>query len=501
MTCAFWILLASENIVTTIPDSLILTDMNGKMLKVNQRLLQFSGYTEKELIGKPITILFSDTQFFTIKEELLKNRAISSEEIKVRTKNGTQKTVLFSGSIVKSITKKDIGFTVVIHDITDLKKVQDEIENNKKYLESLLDSMLTGVIVIDADTHTIINANNTALKMIGLTAEEVIGKVCHKFVCQAEKGKCPVTDLGSVVDSREVSLLDAQGRAIDILKSVSKVVFKDKCLLVENFMDISERRKMEQRLVKAERLVSIGELARQIGHDLRNPLTGIKSGVYLIRKKWDGMTELEKERILLRIDNAIDDSNRIINGLVDYSSDLHLQINSCTPKSLLTKTFGKMHVPDRIKIIDHTLDEPQLIVDSEKIQRAFVNIISNSIEAIPTTGTIEVKSSTQEPNVLIQFHDSGIGIPRRVLERMFSPLNTTKAKGMGLSLAICKRIVEAHNGKITIDSVEGKGTTVSLLLPIKGKPAENDGDDTMFVNIKNDKLVVNKPASKEKNDS
>ena len=349
--------IAAENIVSTIPDSFILADMKGNMLKVNKRLVNFLGYAENELIGNSITKLCVDEKLcMSVLEELAEKRVVRNQELKCRTKSGEEKTVLFSGSVVRSKTGRDIGNTCIIHDITG-------------------------------------------------------------------------------------------------------------------------RKKMEERLVKAERFASIGELAGQIGHDLRNPLTGIKSGVYFLRKKGDGLTEGDRKKILEMIDNAVEDSNRIINGLVDYSCDLHLEVSTCTPKSLFSSVLLKIQIPNRIEVIDHLLDEPELSVDVSKIENVFTRIIMNAVEAMPNNGTLELRSIQRESNVEIAFIDSGVGIPENVLSKVFSPLVTTKAKGMGLGLAICKRIIDAHDGKIAVESAVGKGTKVTVTLPIKPKiefAVEND---------------------------
>jgi signal transduction histidine kinase len=226
---------------------------------------------------------------------------------------------------------------------------------------------------------------------------------------------------------------------------------------------------MEQRLVKAERLASIGELAGQIGHDLRNPLTGIKGGVYFLRTKGDKVNNADREMILETMDRAIEDSNRIINSLVDYSSELRLQLAKCTPKSLLLNCLSKIHVPERISILGHTLDDLEMSLDAPRMEKVFASMIQNAIDATPEKGTIEIRSAQVGSDVKITFADSGTGIPENVLLKIFSPLITTKAKGMGMSLAICKRIVDAHGSKIAVESAVGKGTTFTITLPIKPK--------------------------------
>jgi signal transduction histidine kinase len=233
--------------------------------------------------------------------------------------------------------------------------------------------------------------------------------------------------------------------------------------------DITDRKKMEDRLVKAERYASIGELAGQIGHDLRNPLSGIKSGAYFLKKKGAEITDTDRKMVLGLIENAIEDSDRIINSLIDYSSDIRLQIDRCTIKSVLSRAISKIQVPDRISILDYTQDEPEVFLDPNKMDLVFSILIQNAIDATPQKGSIEIRNTINNTNIEITFTDLGTGILETVLPKIFSPLMTTKAKGMGLSLAICKRIVDAHGGKISVESVVGKGTTFTIILPIKLK--------------------------------
>jgi PAS domain S-box-containing protein len=341
--------LASENIVAMIPDSLILADMKGKMLKVNNRLVKFSGYDENELIGKSMGKLFTEEiQFANDLKELAEKRVINNSELILKTKFGNIKNVLFSGSVVRSKTGRDVGLTIIINDVTNLKEI-------------------------------------------------------------------------------------------------------------------------ERRLVKAERLASVGELAGQVGHDLRNPLTGIKCGIYFLKTKGDKLTHSERGEILATMDNAVEDSNRIIKSLTSYSSEVNLQLEKCTPKLLLQNALKTIQAPERIRITDHTSDSLEIFLDASKMEKVFALLIQNAIDAILERGSIEISSRSNGSDLEIIFMDSGVGIPEKVMLKLFTPLVTTKAKGMGMSLAICKRIVEAHGGKIGAESIVGKGTTFTITLPIEPK--------------------------------
>ena len=237
---------------------------------------------------------------------------------------------------------------------------------------------------------------------------------------------------------------------------------------------LQEIQSQSLKLQKSERMSAIGELARQIGHDLRNPLTSTKYAAYYLRQKGNKCTDEDREKMLNIIEGDIKRSDKIINDLIEYSSDIYLEIEKCSPKSLLKGAMLKLQVPENIKVVNHTLEEPMMFADVSKIERVFMLIIKNAVEAMPKGGTLEIRSTQEDSKVQITFIDTGEGIPEKLLPKIFSPLLTTKAQGMGFSLAICKRIVDSHGGKIEVESVAGKGTTFKITLPIKPKINQED---------------------------
>ncbi|MFC1895735.1 PAS domain S-box protein [Thermodesulfobacteriota bacterium] len=131
-------------------------------------------------------------------------------------------------------------------------EIAASLQDREGHLFAVLEGILAGAVVIDAETHTIVDVNAAACAMIGAPRERIIGHVCHSFICPAEIGKCPVTDLGQDVDHSERTLLDATGQRIPILKSVARFTSQDGELLIESFMDISDLRKSEESLIKSE---------------------------------------------------------------------------------------------------------------------------------------------------------------------------------------------------------------------------------------------------------
>jgi signal transduction histidine kinase len=222
----------------------------------------------------------------------------------------------------------------------------------------------------------------------------------------------------------------------------------------------------QSRLIKTERLAAIGEMAGMVGHDLRNPLTSIKNASYLLRKKHVAGDETGRQTLDI-VDKSVEAASHIVTDLLDYSREMKLELNEVSPKSLVNYALLSIIPPSNVKIIDLTNSYPIIWVDQSKIERVFVNLIKNAVDAMPECGVLEIASRQVNQMVELTFSDTGTGIAEDNLNKIFTPLFTTKSNGVGFGLAICKRIIEAHGGDIIVKSAVGKGTTFTVTLPIK----------------------------------
>ncbi|MCD6445972.1 GAF domain-containing protein [Candidatus Bathyarchaeota archaeon] len=238
-------------------------------------------------------------------------------------------------------------------------------------------------------------------------------------------------------------------------------------------LKVKERtRQLEEshkKLLKAQRLAVIGELAGMIGHDLRNPLTSISVAVYYLKKKLSSQLNDELREMIELIEKNIAYSNKIINDLLDYSREVVLEPSLTTPSKLIKESLSMVKIPENIQVLNLTENKPKMQVDVGKIKRVFSNIIKNAVDAMPEGGKLIIKSLKTNDNVKFTFTDTGIGMSKETLSKLWTPLFTTKPKGMGFGLPICKRFVEAHEGSITVKSTPNKGTTFTVTLPIKLK--------------------------------
>jgi sensor domain CHASE-containing protein len=216
----------------------------------------------------------------------------------------------------------------------------------------------------------------------------------------------------------------------------------------------------------SQRLAAIEELAGMIGHDLRNPLTGIATAAYYLKTKCATAMDPRGAEMLRIIEDDVVYSNKIINDLLDYSRKIHLEFKKTNPRVLMEKSLSLVTVPENVQLINETEDLPVLTVDEEKLKRVFSNIIKNAFDAMPDGGVLRIKSRRSMENMEFVFADNGIGMSKETLEKIWTPLFTTKAKGMGFGLPITKRLVEAHGGSISVASTPAEGTTFTVTVPV-----------------------------------
>lgn len=226
-----------------------------------------------------------------------------------------------------------------------------------------------------------------------------------------------------------------------------------------------ELNEAHNKIIQNERLAVIGQMASMMAHDLRNPLFGIKNATFILKRRENIKEDEAVKKILLLIDESLENANRIVNDLLDYSKEIKLEKSTTTLNSLLLSSLKETRLTRAVHLENLVDDSLKVNVDVYKMKRVFINLINNAVDAMPEGGTIKIESLVNESSISISFSDTGKGISQENINKLWKPLFTTKTKGIGLGLVICKRFIEAHNGTITVTSEEGKGTTFTITLP------------------------------------
>jgi signal transduction histidine kinase len=167
------------------------------------------------------------------------------------------------------------------------------------------------------------------------------------------------------------------------------------------------------------------------------------------------------------IGRCVEYSNKIINDLLDFSREIRLDLKEVSLQKMISESLIMANIPGTVNVVSDQISTASFLGDVNKLTRIFVNLIKNAIDAMPNGGTLTITGRQEDGKVRVDFSDTGMGISDDVLPKLFAPLFTTKAQGMGFGLAICKRIVEAHGGTITVKTAIGKGTTFTITIPTK----------------------------------
>ncbi len=209
------------------------------------------------------------------------------------------------------------------------------------------------------------------------------------------------------------------------------------------------------------------QMSAGIAHEIRNPLTSIKGNLMLIKRRVDNDDDtMEMLEDNLREVNALEN---LVNDFMNYAKSIKIELKTGELSDIISKAVGETmpFMQQKEIILSQDISTCVLAADQDHLKRAFVNIIKNSIDAVPIGGEIRISSTLKDGRVRVSFKDSGEGIPKDDLAQIFEPFVTSRSTGTGLGLTIVKEIIEKHKGNIKIASAEGKGTEVTVSLPFR----------------------------------
>ena len=268
-------------------------DNEGNITLINKRGLEILGYQRGELLGKNWFKTCLPDRFqkdvLDVYHQLIRGEIEPVEyyENPVLTKDGKERIIAWHNSVLRNPVGEIVGALASGEDITERLLAEEALRESEKRLRIILDSIQAGVIIIDVETRTIVDVNPAATKLIGVPKEQIIGQVCHNYICPAEKGACPVIDLGQKVDNSERTLIKANGEEVPILKTVTPILLGGKECLLDSFFDLTEKKKLEAQLQQALKMEAMGTLAGGIAHDFNNLLMAIQGRTSIMLMKKD----------------------------------------------------------------------------------------------------------------------------------------------------------------------------------------------------------------------
>ncbi len=241
-----------RKLVDNIPDYIVV-HRYGVIEFVNASAAAVVGLQPEELIGAHLTDFLTDESREKV-AVMMQKRVIDSNvapyELTILTKGGIPKVTEVHGALIQYNGKP--AFLNILTDVTEMKRTYDDLEKSEERLQTILKSLQVGIIIVDAKTHRILDANQKVLDLIRADLDDIAGVLCHTFICPAEVGKCPVTDLGQRVDSSERVIRTLDGEEIPVIKTVIQTKLGRNDVLIETFIDITDRKMMERALIESE---------------------------------------------------------------------------------------------------------------------------------------------------------------------------------------------------------------------------------------------------------
>ncbi|OHD15462.1 MAG: hypothetical protein A2086_08310 [Spirochaetes bacterium GWD1_27_9] len=496
-----------RNFTEFLPQTVAEIDLTGKITYANKNALTFFGYTTEEFNkGLNVFDMIYLESFERGKkdfEDMISGKYISGREYFAKKKNGETFPVIVYTNVI--INKKNIivGIRAVIVDISLQKQMESLMLEEKERLAVTLKSIGDGVITTDTEGKIIL-VNQVAEKLTGFTYEESFGKnLTEIFNNFDEKTKLSqINPVTMVLDKKEsytnttgTILISKTGDERIIEENAAPIRNKDNQIIgvVIVFRDVTDKYKMQEEILKSKKLESISILAGGIAHDFNNILTAIVGNITLA--KLYSPEEGKVSELLTEAEKACIRSKDLTQQLLTFSKggDPIKKLGSI--KDVLIESSRFILRGSNIKC-DYNFPEElwSVEMDEGQISQVVSNLIINSSQAMPNGGLIKVSAEnvniTKETKlpltgtryVKISIADTGVGIPKDYLSKIFDPYFTTKQKGSGLGLAVTYSIINKHSGYIYVESVLGAGTTFYIYLPASSVSAKTK--DTMDEKIK-----------------
>lgn len=381
--------------------------------------------------------------------------------------------------------------------ISQRRKAEQATKRALAELNQIFETAADGMCVVDKNFN-VLRTNHTLLTLSGVSEREARCKKCYEVfpgpVCHTPE--CPLT---RILDGEKRVKFDMEkerndGVTVPCMVTATPFLGSEGELIgiVEAFRDISERKQAElalktysdqleamvedrtqalqeaqEQLIRKEKLAVLGQLAGGVAHELRNPLSVINNAAYFLKvtlSDADGTTN----EYLNMVSSEVRDAEKVVSDLLNLSRIRTAVRKETAVSDLLAQVLVKRPPTNDITVSTRIApDMPALFVDPKQIEHVLINLVTNAYQAMHKGGKLTMNAWTEKGQVHLSIIDTGCGITKENMEKLFEPLFTTKARGIGLGLVVSKGLVEANGGSIEVESEEGKGSTFTVILPTK----------------------------------
>ncbi len=485
-----------ERTFDSVPDFIAILDNQFRIVRANRAMAQQLGVTPEKAIGLfCYQCVHGLDKFpdFCPHSQTVKDGKEHTVEVHEPRLGGD---FLVSTTPIKDEEGRIIGSVHIARNITERKKAEEYLQKQAE----LIDLSPDAIIVKKLDD-TITFWSKGAEKLYSWTKEEAIGQRASSLfrTKSSEALKDIILKLKQtgnwsgelthyakdgkelIVQSWWMGKPDEQGKIKEILESniditerkrIQTKLEEDACLLEEYANQMEElANERAKQLKENERLVTIGQTAGMVGHDIRNPLQAIVGELYLATDEVVSLPDSDTKKNLQESMTCIEENlfyiDKIIADLQDYTKPLKPNKEKVNIEKVIEEALLIVPIPNNLQV-SISIEEgfPQFTADFAMLKRALINLIQNAVQAMLSGGSLNINAKYKEKHAYISVEDTGEGISEEIKSKLFTPLFTTKSKGQGFGLSVVKRLVEAQGGKISFESEQGKGTTFTIQLPL-----------------------------------
>jgi len=366
-------------------------------------------------------------------------------------------------SVLETVTEITNQLAVVSRAIVDShESTLEELEELEDIEQAFIASVSKAESLVDANVNAGLNAATTytiAIALVVLVVALIIGVILSNTIVSPVSHLVNTTQRlaqGDYAQRAEIESSDEIGELATSFNTMADAIqTRDK-----------EIEDANEQLVRQEKLAILGQLAGGVGHELRNPLAAIKNGAVFLEMALDDPEPMVAETLNI-INKEVASSEHIIGSLLDYARPKEPSRTSVDVNEVVSVAISRIDIPSWITLKTELNDNlPQIFADPQQLQQIFDNIIRNGVQAMPGGGDLTVSTTQPESGqVAIKIVDTGQGMSAETIDKLFEPLFTTKATGIGLGMAVTKSLVTANNGTIEVASELELGTTFTIQLP------------------------------------